>query len=262
MSKLFVSDDEEEVPSTNNNNNHNTSPNFYTQDSEQDDPVVSEMPIILTSKSAGVSLNVMQYPGRPPTRPFSNEAQVLQSRMKPSTNLMEVDVPIETGKFFDVNKSDEWGGVDKQTLSGVLCQLEGYYVARVENGELIMCALDKVAQLRPSLSYIDKEIANKREMNRLDHQQNTPSRDFVQVVQMSVKGTSDSAPRLGGALMARKKVEEEEYTVLPWVDSPQESAGEIREESFGVVNKEALKSSMTEEEYLDMLVKETIVHQS
>jgi DNA-directed RNA polymerase-3 subunit RPC5 len=253
MSKLFVSDDEDEVPQS------TTLPTFISQETENDDPVVSEIPIIFTSKPSNLEFDVLQYPGRPPVRPYTENSCILQSRTKPSTNLLEVDVPIETQKFFDINKSDEWGGVSKQTLSGVLCALEGYYAARVENGEIIVCQLDRVAQLRPSLSYIDKEIAAKREMNRLDYSNNAPQRETVQVVQMSVKGTNDNTPRLGGALMARKKVEEEEFTVLQWNDLTKEETAKIREDAFTTDKKDVLKSTVTEDEYLEMLVKETIM---
>lgn len=248
MSKLFVSDDEEETQ---------VSSSFHPIMEEDDDPVITEIPIILTSKPSDLTLNAIQFPGRPPNRPYTDANRVLQSRLKPPTSLIEVDVPLDTQKFFDVHKSDEWGGVQTQTLTGVLCSLEGYYVARVDAGELIMCPLDQVAQMRPSLNYIDKEVAAKKELNRLDHVQH--HRETVQVVQMSVKTTTDAAPRLGGALLARRKVEESEYEVVRWCDSGDEEAIRVREEMFEVQKRDQLQSIVTEEDYLNLLVKETIV---
>ncbi|CEP20692.1 DNA-directed RNA polymerase III subunit RPC5 Short=RNA polymerase III subunit C5; AltName: Full=DNA-directed RNA polymerase III 37 kDa polypeptide; AltName: Full=RNA polymerase III subunit C37 [Cyberlindnera jadinii] len=237
MSKLFVSDDEDE-PMT---NTGSESPTFIPQDhGEDEDPVVSEIPMIITSKPAQTQLCALQYPGRPSARHYENESHA--------------DVPIDTSKFFDVNKSDEWGGVNKQTLSGVLIGLEGYYVANVQNGEIVLCQLDKVAQLRPSLNYIDKEIATARDLHRLEN--NHSGRDTVQVVQMSVKSSNDNAPRLGEALMARKKVEDESFTQLPWADSSSEASLALKKEIFQADNRDVLRSNTNEEDYIGLLVKD------
>lgn len=251
MSKLFVSDDEDE-PMT---NTGSESPTFIPQDDgEDEDPVVSEIPMIITSKPAQTQLCALQYPGRPSARHYENESHVLSTRLKPSTDLLEADVPIDTSKFFDVNKSDEWGGVNKQTLSGVLIGLEGYYVANVQNGEIVLCQLDKVAQLRPSLNYIDREIATARDLHRLEN--NHSGRDTVQVVQMSVKSSNDNAPRLGEALMARKKVEDESFTELPWADSSSEASLALKKEIFQADNRNVLRSNTNEEDYIGLLVKD------
>lgn len=228
---------------------------IFEADEELDDPVLTEIPIIMKPKNNSDNLYVLQYPGRPPYRQFVGDSRVLETRFKPSTELIEVDVPIATEQFFDEKKSIKWGGIQKQTLSGVLSSLDGYYAARVQDGELVLIPVDSVAQMRPNLSYIDKEAQTNRESNRLDQPQN----NTVQVVQMTVKGTNDTAPRLGGALMAKKKVDETEYNSLPWVDLTEENATRAREDLLKVTNKNILVSNATEEDYLGLLVKDTIV---
>jgi DNA-directed RNA polymerase-3 subunit RPC5 len=181
--------------------------------------------------------------------------------LKPESGFIEVDVPVDTTRFYDEMKADGWGGVSKQTLQGVLLDLEGYFVGNVQNGELILLPLNGITQLRSSLKHIDREFNDKKEMTRLENNANRTNGHDIQVVQMTVRSTTDNAPRLGGALLARKKVDEETYQVLTWNDLNDESTKKIREELLE--SNENLKVELTplttNEEHIDLLVKETLV---
>lgn len=276
MSKLFVNEDADDDMDTSPSYPHshqqtveptiNQSNNNIENDLHQDldDPVIKEVPIILKSTQPSQRFLVLQYPGRPTARPFIDQNRVIESREKISTNVIEVDVPIDTSKFYDSSKEENWGVVNKQILRGVLTDSDGYYVASVQNGELVLVPVNKCAQMRPAFNYIDKDVANKLELERLEKANtnghgNGGSSSGVQVVQMTVKGTNDTAPRLGGALLARKKADEEEFTHMNWNDLHDEDTTEVRNSVLTVENKNELKSNTTTEEYINMLVRETMV---
>lgn len=270
-SKLFVKEDEDdemEEPSPSYPHTQQRGPEpTIEEDSETDtyqdleDPVIKEIPIILKSTDPSERLLLLQYPGRPSTRPFTEKNRILEAREKVSTDVIEVDVPIDTTRFYDPLKNDNWGVVNKQTLRGVMNDSDGYYVASVQNGELVLVPVSKSAQMRPAFNYIDKEVADKKEVSRLENGSNGNghANSSVQVVQMTVKSTVDNAPRLGGALLARKKADEEDFVHLNWNDLNDEETKNARETALTVENKHELNSSTTNDEYINLLVQETIV---
>lgn len=278
-SKLFVKEDEDEevVPSPSFPHTHQRGPEPTieeepeTTDTHQDldDPVIKEIPIILKPQDPSQRVLLLQYPGRPTTRPFTGNNRIIEAREKISTDVIELDVPIDTTRFYDGTKNDSWGVVSKQTLRGVLNNSDGYYVASVQDGELVLVPVCKSAQMRPAFNYIDKEVADKKEVNRLENgssgnnsnnnQYGYGSNSGVQVVQMTVKSTVDTAPRLGGALLARKRADEEDFTHLNWNDVEDEETKTVRDSVLSVKNKHLLISNTTNDEYINLLVQETKV---
>lgn len=297
MSKLFVKEDEdEEMTTTSPSYQHNINTTIdeeseqqqqseqqseQQQDKDLDDPIIKEIPIILKPTTPTQRVLLLQYPGRPITRPFIEKNCILKAREKISTNIIEIDIPIDTTKFYDLNKNDNWGIINKQTLNGVLMNSDGYYIGNVQNGELILIPVNKSAQLRPAFNYIDKEVSDKKEVTRLENglnnggnsnnggkngngnsgngYNNNNGPNGVQVVQMTVKSTTDNTPRLGGALLERKKADEEEFINMNWNDLNDEKTNEIRSNFLNVENKYELISNTTNDEYINMLVEETIV---
>ncbi|CCH42695.1 DNA-directed RNA polymerase III subunit [Wickerhamomyces ciferrii] len=264
--KLFVKEDEDDEvgPSPSiTSSSHSYSTYFNNEEDSQDldDPIIKEIPVILKQPNPDQRILLLQYPGRPTTRPFINENRVWESREKINTDVIEVDVPIDTTRFYDSTKNDNWGIVEKQTLRGVMNESDGYYAASVQDGELILIPVKKVSQMRPAFNYIDKEAADKKELNRLENNGNgnNHNNSGVQVVQMSVKGSADNAPRLGGALLARKNADEEEFVQVPWSDVNDEETVEVRNKVLTVYNKSELASNTTNDDYINMLVHDTIV---
>lgn len=275
MSNLFVKEDEDDEMDPSPSYPHTQQQSADTTINEThidkninqdlDDPVIKEVPIILKATQPSQRILLLQYPGRPTSRPFTEQNRVIESREKLSTNVIEVDVPIDTSKFYDSSKEENWGVVNKQTLRGVLTDSDGYYVASVQNGELVLVPVDKCAQMRPAFNYIDKDVAEKMELTRLETRNtngngsSSGASSGVQVVQMTVKSTNDTAPRLGGALLARKKADEEDFTHMNWNDLQDEYTKDVRTSALTVENKNELKSTTTNEEYINMLVRETMV---
>ncbi|KAK9466455.1 DNA-directed RNA polymerase III subunit Rpc5 [Lipomyces arxii] len=219
---------------------------------DEDDPIVEEFPIYLSSQLDS-SMHIFQYPVRPNTRPYtrSNGEGVLNIRIKPETGIVNIDVPINTKKFYDTEKGEKWGSVDRQTLSGVLNKSEGYMIGIFKDGELHLTPVKSTCQLRPSFVYVDKDIQTEREIARsIKHDSSKPKE--VRAVQMSAKSSDDTAPRYSGALAARKRAEEEQFVELQWYDKDTEEAWEIADQ-LQCSNRGKLTAITTLEQYIDML---------
>lgn len=246
MSNLFVDEDEE------------MSPVFASI--EEEDEIITEIPILLKNTEVqSHELVALQFANRPKERELVNDNKVLEARLKDESGFIEVDIPVDTSKFYDANKSEEWGGVSRQTLQGVLLELEGYYIGNIKDGELVLLPLNRVTQLRTSLKHIDKEANDKKELLKLENSNRSNQQNDIQVVQMTVKNTSDNIPRLGNALLARKKVDEEKFQVFKWNDLNEANTNNLRKRIITVNDKIELKALTTNQEYLDLLVKETLV---
>lgn len=110
-----------------------TKPSSY----DDDDPIVQDFPIYISSSLAN-QLYLLQYPVRSKERPYvgaTGEA-IHDLKIKPKSGVLQVDVPINTTKYYDGEKTERWGHVNKQTLSGVVKPCEGYMVGIFKNGEL------------------------------------------------------------------------------------------------------------------------------
>lgn len=214
---------------------------------EDDDEILSEIPVYLSSKME--NLMVLQYPNK------TKRGQVLSSKIKKDSGIVELEMPLDPSKFFDLEKSEEWGGVTTQALSGVLQSNDIYYVGMLKEGKLSLTPLSKTAQLRPSLKYIDETAQSKRlkqaQLNKTDdHRKNE-----VKVVQMSVKSTVEAQQRLGGALEASKKLEDEHFIKYKWCES--EKNDEFLQKLDISNSNVVLESDTTQSEYIDWLFSET-----
>lgn len=262
MSGLFVREEEEHeevAPVT-------AATDEYQSTDGVEDPVIKEIPINLI-KNPGLLLQILQYPGRPATRPFrkSKDTAVVSARQKQSVNLVEVEAPINTEKFFDEEKSEQWHNLQTQQLGGVFIPNDGYYCGSVRNGEINLVPVDKTVQMRPVFNYIDRETVEKKEASLAENghgnlvKSNANNGGNVHVVQMTVKSSFDAAPRLAGALSVHKKAAEEEYTPINWKDIELPECESKREEIFNPEQMSKLNTTTTKEEYFDQLFKSTIV---
>ncbi|KAH3664244.1 hypothetical protein OGAPHI_004596 [Ogataea philodendri] len=179
------------------------------------DPVVKEIPLRLD----GPATLMVQYPRK------STENTISEVRLKPNSGILEMDIPTDTTRFYDETKAARWSGTTNQTLKGVLTNGNGYYVGRVRDGELHLSPVTKNCQLRPSFKYIDDLKASKqqreKELNKQLDDQIAPmdEKKRAHVVQMTAKSTSETALRLGGALVSKKTEDEEEWEVYEYSSS-------------------------------------------
>ncbi|KAH3663445.1 hypothetical protein WICMUC_005971 [Wickerhamomyces mucosus] len=235
-------------------------------DEDENDPVIQEIPIIMKSIPSNSDIVLLQYPGRSKNREFINQSKILGSRIKENSRVVEIDTPIDTNKFYDEQfkyNSDLENLISKQSLKGNLLKTDGYYFANVVNDQLILYPINETAQLRQSLDYIDKDTSQRKEAHHaLNNQNYNGNGSGVQVVQMTVKGASDNAPRLGGALLSKKNADEEEYTNYKWHDVNNEENLKVKETLFDLSKDDLIKplvSKTNKNEYVDLLVKEIFV---
>ncbi|KAG7873693.1 hypothetical protein KL938_005103 [Ogataea parapolymorpha] len=180
------------------------------------DPVIKEIPIRIN----GPPLLMVQQPT------VNRYSTISQTRLKPASGVLEMDIPTDTSRFYDESKASKWGGTNYQTLKGVLVDGNGYYVGRVSEGELHLSPVTKTCQLRPSFKYIDEMKARKqqreKELNKqLDDQVMSEDKKKAHVVQMTAKSTNENALRLGGALVSKKLEDEEDWVVYEYKRSVQ-----------------------------------------
>src|SRR2546423_3810367 len=88
---------------------------------EEDDPVVASYTVYITSPSQSVSatqlgptskLLLLQYPAhRPSSKPYNTKTlqKPISLRIKHNTDLLEVDVPIDTQENYNQEKGSEYG---------------------------------------------------------------------------------------------------------------------------------------------------------
>ncbi|KAK9243454.1 Sin-like protein conserved region-domain-containing protein [Lipomyces tetrasporus] len=221
-------------------------------DRDDDDPIVRSYPIYLSSRLAS-NLHIFQYPVRPNTRPYtgSQGEPVLDIRLKPDSGLVHVDVPIDTTKFYDHEKGEKWGAVDRQTLGGVMNKSEGYMIGIFKDGELHLTPVKGTCQLRPSFTYVDRDVQAEKEIARSVKQDPAKPKE-IRAVQMTVKSSDDSSPRHSGALAARKRAEDEEFIEMHWYDKDTEEAWDLAEQ-LRSDSREPLIPATTKEEYIDLI---------
>ncbi|TID24762.1 hypothetical protein CANINC_002986 [Pichia inconspicua] len=136
-----------------------------------------------------------------------------------------------------------------------------------EEGHMHLTPISDTCMLRPHFSYIDEAKMNKlerekeieRELNEnVNNEKNIEKNDedrkkTASVVTMSAKSTKENIPRLGGALMSAKLEKEEEgksYEII-------KCDGEFIGEQFFDDSGKKLHSKLNQEEYLDLLLRQT-----
>ncbi|ODQ66350.1 hypothetical protein NADFUDRAFT_22565 [Nadsonia fulvescens var. elongata DSM 6958] len=219
---------------------------------EDDDPVVKEFPIFFSNKLAE-NLNLFQYPVRPSERPYVDAygEGILDSRIKRDAGILEVDVPIDTTKFYDKTKAaKKWDSVNTQTLSGSISHPEGQMVGVFKDDELHLTPVFSTVQLRPQFKYVDKKSIEDREAVKLA-QKDARSKE-VKAVQMSAKSTGEQAPKYSGALLSFKQADDEEFVHLDWYDRDSDESWNVADRLISS-NKESLDSDTLPLEYISMI---------
>ncbi|ODQ78671.1 hypothetical protein BABINDRAFT_162374 [Babjeviella inositovora NRRL Y-12698] len=254
---LFVPEEEEvlEVP-------------VYTQTiediqvaEEEEDPVEWEIPVAMNPLPASgpgeeVTFSLLQFPGRPAKRPYNieTESMPLHSRYKEASQSIELEIPMNTGRFYDALKADSWNQVTTQTLGGPFVETDGYYVGVLDQGIMKLIPLHRSAQLRPTFTHIDAKKDAEKAMLKDAMKAENPTKSKEILVQMSVKSASDQQPRLGGCLAATKKFDEEEWEELEWVDESLEQSETVRRVLLRSNDlSKVVESKMSADEYSAML---------
>lgn len=238
-------------------------------DDDDDDEIIESIPLYLnplTSKNA-TSIHLLQYLSK--SKSLSNNIVHLSAAVKPDSNFIQVKLPLNTEKFYDDSKTDEWGvKVSEHEHISVLNKTNGgLYAAKFvidkEEKKAILIPIDSTAQLRPSFKYLD-DIDNIKNSQRKDviDTATTKSPQNVHVLQSNVKAvkTSTNDPfantALGESLKHTQRFDQEKWTPIAWMDDTQqtEEITEIRH-NLNTIPENVLETSITMKEYLVNLTK-------
>ncbi|KAK9469984.1 Sin-like protein conserved region-domain-containing protein [Dipodascopsis tothii] len=211
-----------------------------------DDPIVAEFPIYAASSLAR-QLYLFQYPVRAKARTYSGVSgePVLEARVKPQAGVVQVDVPISTERFYDAGRAERWGGIERQTLGGIIKPADGYMVGIFKGGELHVTPVKGTCQLRPTFAYMARESDEKA----------TPApagpRE-VRAVQMTVRSADASAPRYSGALAASKRADDERWVDIDWYDTATDEAWEAADRLLAT-SRAPLVPTTGHDEFLELI---------
>ncbi|KAG7664998.1 uncharacterized protein J8A68_001463 [[Candida] subhashii] len=244
-----------------------------TQESQEegdDDPVIESIPLFLNTVPSRQknSLHVLQFPGRPKTRTLQQGSY--HASIKPQSQYLEIKVPLDTSKFFDVNKVEEWGNeIGEQGIQGVLDKSDGgCYAAKIVNDDnqrkIVLIPIDSTAQLRTSFQYIDA-IDNNAQLQRKQEaaaaaaaasgQENAKPAN-VQILQTAAKiGNNDGfSHSLGESLRHVKKFDEENWDNLVWKNDEDGVTKELKKELINGADGIELTTETKFDDYIQDLI--------
>ncbi|KAF3987597.1 hypothetical protein FT663_03742 [Candidozyma haemuli var. vulneris] len=235
---LFVAEDEDisESPAPEEYQDTNEG---VMEEEEDDDPVISTMPIVHGSlpHRSSQSLHVLQYTSRPKSRPFDQER--LRSSIKVGSKVLEMKVPMDTSKFYDEGRAEELGTrVATSNLQGVLTGTDGgLYVGQIVekdgNLQMVLLPVDSTAQLKPSFKYIDDLETTRTTQSKQEVSTSDPTKQSaVHVLQTAAKASNQLSSEgtfggLGSCLKHIKKFDEEPWTTLSWRTTADPSTQEM-----------------------------------
>eukprot|EP00959_Pyramimonas_sp_CCMP1952_P276017 5769488-Pyramimonas_sp.AAC.1 len=122
------------------------------------DEVVKEIPVYLSrGDNPDMQVYLLQYPLRPPERPYSLEEHCEAVRVKPQQCKVEVEIGLDKdGENYDQN-ADPKMRISTQTLrSAPVPNRASYAVGMFRNNALHLVPVHVAVQLRPSLTYLDE----------------------------------------------------------------------------------------------------------
>ncbi|CUM53685.1 uncharacterized protein AC631_00774 [Debaryomyces fabryi] len=238
----------------------------YEEQPYDDDPIVESIPLIMNElpDRSKQSLHILQYMGRPKARNFSNEFPTVS--VKEESNYLEVRVPLDTQKFYDESRTEEWGAeVTEHSLQGVLNKTNGgLYAGQLlkdddGNRKIVLIPVDSTAQLRPSFKYLDDLEASKLAQRRADVLENQKPSN-IQILQTSAKtnahansGDGFANHTLGESLKHVKKFTEEEWSSLQWVGAENNKTQEYKDHLNHGADGIELTTETNMSDYIDAL---------
>lgn len=224
---LFVAEDEEMSDSPPLDQYEDVEPS-KAEPEEEDDPIIQLIPLIHGKLPARAtqSLHVLQFAGRPHSRPFATEQ--LSALLKPESKVVELKVPMETAKFYDEARAAELGvRVEHTLLQGVLTDSNGgLYVGHVVEkdgqSQIVLFPLDSTAQMKALFQYIDDLETARTAQVRQDIAADAGKPSAVQVLQTALKLSAQIvlegqiAGGFGLCLKHVKRFNEEDWVPLDW----------------------------------------------
>lgn len=128
-----------------------------------DDPCVAELDVVVCNDLAESgspqqerqAVYLLQYPLRPPWRPYEGAGKAPTARMKPNARRMEIDVPLATHTVNYSDAVEEHKRIKAVTLrSAPVENRTSFAVGRIQDGTLYLVPIDHCLQLRPTCSHL------------------------------------------------------------------------------------------------------------
>lgn len=224
----------------------------------EDDPIIDSVPIYLNNTSAQQNIHLLQYMSKPRKHPAP--LVHLGASLKPESNFLRVKLPLDTSKFYDEAKKEEWGvKVTDHDHSGVMNKTNGgIYAASFINNEngrkVVMVPVQSTTQLRPSFKYLD-DLENQKLQQRREPIEQKPNQN-VHILQSSAKAAKPVSndplanSSLGESLRHVRRFEQE-----PWHNLEFDAHAQDIKNNILTTNDKVLESTDTMAQYIDKLTK-------
>ncbi|KAF5830835.1 DNA-directed RNA polymerase III subunit Rpc5, partial [Dunaliella salina] len=124
---------------------------------DEEDVIVRELDVYVSSDTAGAQLGLLSCPLRPPWRKYPYE-DLEAVRMKPNAKRLEMDVPLDTtsANYAGDDEAHAARGVQKVTLRSSPVETKtSMAIGILQDGAFVLAPLEYCLQLRPHLSYLN-----------------------------------------------------------------------------------------------------------
>ncbi|KAF9100631.1 hypothetical protein BGX27_000316 [Mortierella sp. AM989] len=252
---------------------------------DEGDELVKEIPVYLSQRLSKY-LYLFQYPVRAAALPYIQGSGPSKARIKPISQLIELELPIDTNASqynrergeelalgmndkalrtaLDGEPDDDENRelLDKQTLvSSLIPNATNYLAGVLRNDEMHLTPFHGAVQLRPSFKYLDKidekqKQATKKvsdeENKELIAKQRAEQEQKAKALQVQVRSAADSEARKASGPNKARLADEESWTKLDYFDVDSTEADIIYDRMFAS-HVDDLECSTTVTEYLDLV---------
>ncbi|KAG0366212.1 Sin-like protein conserved region-domain-containing protein [Gamsiella multidivaricata] len=252
---------------------------------DEGDELVKEIPVYLSQRLAKY-LYLFQYPVRAAALPYTQASGPSKARIKPISQLVELELPIDTsasqynrerGEELAIGMNDKalrtaLDGeldddenkelLDKQILvSSLIPNATNYLAGVLRNDEMHLTPFHGAVQLRPSFKYLDKidekhKQANKKvsdeENKEMLAKQKAEQEQKAKALQVQVRSAADSDARKANGPNKARLADDENWTKLDYFDADTLEADIIYDRMFAS-HVDDLECTTTVNDYLDLV---------
>lgn len=222
------------------------------EDEDDDDPIIKTYDIYGTKRLAE-HLHLLQYPIRPPNRPYHDAERPIGAQIKPRCGHLEIEIPIPDSAYYDHQRGTEWTdeALRKQTIGGTITKGRNYVIGVMHGDELHVTPLKGIVQLRPNFTYIDARDSAEKDVKRSDAMAADRAPRTAKAVQVSAKST-DAVHDLSTTALIRA-AEEEKWTSMKWKDADDKESRKLFKLMYTSKTDQICESVTDKQGYLNLL---------
>ncbi|KAF9155512.1 DNA-directed RNA polymerase III subunit RPC5 [Linnemannia schmuckeri] len=232
---------------------------------DEGDELVKDIPVYLSQRLAKY-LYLFQYPVRAAALPYSEGSGPSKARIKPLSQLIELELPVDTNASqYNKERGEELAMgmndkalrtalddepdddekrelLDKQTLvSSLIPNATNYLAGVLRNDEIHLTPIHGAVQLRPSFKYLDKIDEKKKQASKkisdeenkeLLAKQKAEQEQKARALQVQVRSAADSEARRTSGPNKARLAEEENWTKLDYFDAETRESALIYDRMF------------------------------